>query len=194
VDSFFQQQAEFIQESGVVVALVNILNAPPGTELRARLVKEERMIWNEGEGREDEIDFIPEMGADILTRGYREVVQYIDKPANLYDRTVTFLTRYQQPKGVSLSGQSIFNDIKPFLRSMYYLGFRDSSGRRYYWKLIFWTLRNRIGLFQLMIKLWMIAYYYRKIYEDDPSFAIEEQYHGMEQTSLIDEEKILTPV
>ena len=76
---------------------------------------------------------------------------------------------------------------------MYYLGIID-SGRFYYWKLVLWTLLKRPKLFQLAMELWIVAYHYRKIYEDDPSFVLEEQYHEAQPSPLIDEEKILTPV
>ena len=194
--SIFQQQAEFIQESGIVVALVNILKAPPGTELRERMAREGRLFEgerNDISGSEGEIDFTPMMGEETLYRGFKEVVRYIYKPTHLYKRVLTFLTRYRAPEEVHLSGQSLLDDVGPFLKSVYYLGIID-SGRFYYWKLVLWTLLKRPKLFQLAMELWIVAYHYRKIYEDDPSFVLEEQYHEAQPSPLIDEEKILTPV
>ena len=167
--SIFQQQAEFIQESGIVVALVNILKAPPGTELRERMAREGRLFEgerNDISGSEGEIDFTPMMGEETLYRGFKEVVRYIYKPTHLYKRVLTFLTRYRAPEEVHLSGQSLLDDVGPFLKSVYYLGIID-SGRFYYWKLILWTLLKRPKLFQLAMELWIVAYHYRKIYEDD---------------------------
>ena len=115
------------------------------------------------------------------------------KPTHLYKRVLTFLTRYRAPEEVHLSGQSLLDDVGPFLKSVYYLGIID-SGRFYYWKLVLWTLLKRPKLFQLAMELWIVAYHYRKIYEDDPSFVLEEQYHEAQPSPLIDEEKILTPV
>ena len=42
--SIFQQQIEFIQKSGIVTAMVGLLQAPPGTELYERLRKEGRIL------------------------------------------------------------------------------------------------------------------------------------------------------
>ncbi len=42
--SIFQRQIEFIQKSGIVTAMVGMLNAPPGTRLYERMRKEGRLI------------------------------------------------------------------------------------------------------------------------------------------------------
>ena len=44
------------------------------------------------------------------------------------------------------------------------------------------------------MELWIVAYHYRKIYEDDASFVIEKKYHEAPPSPLIDEKKFLTPV
>ena len=41
--SIFQRQIDFIQKSGIVTAMVGLLQAPPGTKLYARLKKEGRV-------------------------------------------------------------------------------------------------------------------------------------------------------
>jgi len=42
--SIFQRQIEFIQRSGIVTAMVGLLNAPPGTRLYERMREEGRLI------------------------------------------------------------------------------------------------------------------------------------------------------
>jgi radical SAM superfamily enzyme YgiQ (UPF0313 family) len=42
--SIFQQQVEFIQKSGIVTAMVGLLQAPPGTRLYERMQKEGRLV------------------------------------------------------------------------------------------------------------------------------------------------------
>lgn len=57
-EGIFQRQIDFIQESGIVLATVNVLKAPPGTELYERMKNENRLIdgfsFHEGES-----NFIP---------------------------------------------------------------------------------------------------------------------------------------
>ena len=42
--SIFQRQIEFIQKSGIVTAMVGLLQAPPGTRLYERMRKEGRLL------------------------------------------------------------------------------------------------------------------------------------------------------
>jgi len=46
--SIFQQQIDFIQKSGIVTAMVGLLQAPPGTRLYERLAREGRLVENVG--------------------------------------------------------------------------------------------------------------------------------------------------
>ena len=42
--SIFQQQIDFIQKSGIVTAMVGLLQAPPGTRLYERMKQEGRLV------------------------------------------------------------------------------------------------------------------------------------------------------
>ena len=42
--SIFQRQIDFIQKSGIVTAMVGLLQAPPGTRLYERLKREGRLL------------------------------------------------------------------------------------------------------------------------------------------------------
>ena len=42
--SIFQRQIDFIQKSGIVTAMVGMLQAPPGTRLFDRLQRESRVV------------------------------------------------------------------------------------------------------------------------------------------------------
>lgn len=182
----FQKQIDFIQESGLVVALVNILKTPPGTELYKRMEREGRLLEENLDGREGEADFVPTMGVDVLYRGFQEVVQYIYDPEHLYERIITFLKQYRLPKNPGLSIKALRKDAGPFLKSVYYLGIIE-NGRTYYWKLLLWTILNRPALFPLAIELWILTYHYRKIYEDDLAFISTDQKQ-VSRELLIDED------
>ena len=93
--SIFQRQIDFIQNSGIVTAMVGMLQAPVGTRLYQRLKREGRLS---GEPSGDNVDgctnVVPCMGLDTLLTGYRELLSSIYLPENYYCRIRTFLREY----------------------------------------------------------------------------------------------------
>jgi radical SAM superfamily enzyme YgiQ (UPF0313 family) len=160
--SIFQQQIDFIQRSGIVTAMVGLLQAPLGTGLYERMQREGRLV-NEfsGDNVDGSTNIIPKMGLDTLRDGYREILDQIYSPRFYYDRVVTFLREYQPPKiRVHLDMQYIL----AFGRSIYRLGIRGVE-RVQYWKLFFWTLFRRPRLFPLAITLAIYGFHFRQVSE-----------------------------
>ena len=135
--SIFQQQIDFIQKSGIVTAMVGLLQAPLGTRLYERMQKEGRLVDEfSGDNVDGSTNIIPKMGLEPLRDGYHEILNQIYAPKNYYERVITFLREYQPPK--------IRTHFEPqyFLalwRSIYRLGIRGVE-RVQYWRLFFWTL------------------------------------------------------
>ena len=85
----FARQIRFIQESGVVAAMVGLLNAAPNTRLWNRLKEEKRLLFSStGDNTSGSINFIPNMDMDVLVDGYRQIVQTIYSPRHLYQRNM----------------------------------------------------------------------------------------------------------
>ena len=97
--SIFQQQIDFIQKSGIVTAMVGLLQAPPGTRLYERMQKEGRLV-NEmsGDNVDGSTNIIPKMGLEPLREGYRKLLDQIYAPQLYYERVMTFLREYQPPE------------------------------------------------------------------------------------------------
>ena len=97
--SIFQQQIDFIQKSGIVTAMVGLLQAPLGTRLYERMQKEGRLV-NEfsGDNVDGSTNIIPIMGLEPLREGYRKILEQIYAPKFYYERVLTFLREYQPPK------------------------------------------------------------------------------------------------
>jgi radical SAM superfamily enzyme YgiQ (UPF0313 family) len=160
--SIFQQQIDFIQRSGIVTAMVGLLQAPLGTRLYERMQREGRLV-NEfsGDNADGSTNIIPKMGLDTLREGYRKILGQIYAPQLYYERVVTFLREYQPPKiRVHLDVQYIL----AFGRSIYHLGIRGVE-RAQYWKLFFWTLFRRPRLFPLAITLAIYGFHFRMVAE-----------------------------
>ncbi len=160
--SIFQQQIDFIQKSGIVTAMVGLLQAPPGTRLYERMRKEGRLV-NEmsGDNVDGSTNIIPKMGLESLQEGYRRLLAQIYAPKAYYERVLTFLREYHPPKiRIHLDPQYIL----AFGRSIYQLGIRGVE-RVQYWQLFFWTLFRRPQLFPLAITLAIMGFHFRQVVE-----------------------------
>jgi len=142
-DTVFQTQVDFIQKSGIVAAMVGLLNVSPKSRLHERLKKDNRLIDTSGSSELHELNFIPKMDPDILIDGYGKVLSDIYSPKFFFERIRTFLTEYR-PKKVK-QPKVRFYHIRGLASSLWFLGV-IGSGRHYYWNLILWSLFRRPGL------------------------------------------------
>jgi radical SAM superfamily enzyme YgiQ (UPF0313 family) len=158
--SIFQQQVDFIQKSGIVTAMVGLLQAPPGTRLYERLSREGRVVDKmSGDNVDGSTNIIPKMGLDPLQEGYRKLLGQIYAPKFYYERVLTFLHEYRPPKiRIHLDPQYIL----ALGRSIYQLGIRGVE-RVHYWRLFFWTLFRRPRLFPLAITLAIMGFHFSQV-------------------------------
>lgn len=140
--SIFQQQIDFIQESGIPLPIVNILKAPPGTELFDRMKREGRLS-GEFAFSEGETNVIPLMEKKLLFNGFIDLITNIYLPEYSYRRMIQFLKSSELPKTeVRVPLKYSAKDVKTGLRVLYRLAIKDPN-RKYFWKLVFWTLKNK---------------------------------------------------
>jgi radical SAM superfamily enzyme YgiQ (UPF0313 family) len=160
--SIFQRQIDFIQSSGIVTAMVGLLQAPPGTGLFERLRRENRLIGLiSGDNADGTTNIIPKMGLNVLLDGYRTILSQIYAPRSYYQRVVTFLREFKT------NGIDTPMDLQRFLaffRSCLRLGIIGRE-RAHYWKLMAWTLLRRPRLFSLAMTLAIQGYHFRKVSE-----------------------------
>ncbi|MDQ7821672.1 MAG: DUF4070 domain-containing protein [Candidatus Eremiobacteraeota bacterium] len=157
--SIFERQISFIQKSGVVVAMVGILNALPGTILYKRLKKENRLIADSsGNNADASINFLPKMDMETLMEGYRKVVRTIYSPREYCDRVITFLKECKPDVKIKLCR----HEFLAFLKSIWYLGIVGKY-KKYYWKLLSWSLLHRPKLFPKAVALAICGFHFQKI-------------------------------
>lgn len=160
--SIFQRQIDFIQNSGIVTAMVGLLQAPVGTKLYERLKQEGRLVGHmSGDNVDGTTNIIPRMDLKVLRSGYRNIMCHIYSPKHYYSRIRAFLREYKAPKVEILLD---FQRFMAFFRSNIQLGILG-KGRFQYWKLLLWTLFRRPGLFPLAITLAIHGHHFRKICE-----------------------------
>jgi radical SAM superfamily enzyme YgiQ (UPF0313 family) len=160
--SIFQRQIDFIQKSGIVTAMVGLLQAPYGTRLYQRLEEEGRVVSElSGDNVDGSTNIIPKMSLDILREGYKGILDQIYSPKLYYERVKTFLQEYQPPK---IQIHIDLNHLFAFFQSVYQLGIKGIE-RTHYWRLVFWTLLYHPRLFPLAITLAIYGYHFRKVVE-----------------------------
>jgi radical SAM superfamily enzyme YgiQ (UPF0313 family) len=160
--SIFERLTTFIQESGIVSAMVGLLNAPRGSKLYERLLKEGRILQEvTGDNTDFTINFMPRMDYETLIRGYGRVINSIYSSEPYYQRMKMFLKdfKYTQKK----TFQFHFYYLTAFLRSILFLGIIDKE-RVYYWKIFFWSLFKRTQLFPWALVFAVYGYQYRKVF------------------------------
>ncbi|MDR3626441.1 MAG: B12-binding domain-containing radical SAM protein [Ignavibacteriaceae bacterium] len=137
-ETIFNQQLNFIQESGIVMATVNILKAPPGTDLHRKLLLEKRLI-EPFDFDENKTNIITKMDKHLLYEGYKKMLDAVYKPQMVYERSKQFLSNYGNHKAENPIQKKIsFNDVTVLLRVIYFAGILGKD-RSYFWKLIFNT-------------------------------------------------------
>jgi radical SAM superfamily enzyme YgiQ (UPF0313 family) len=82
--SIFEKQISLIQNSGIVTAMVSLLNAPRGTKLYQRLKRQNRLLETDILGDNASTNFVPEMNYETLVSGYRKVINTIYSPKEYY--------------------------------------------------------------------------------------------------------------
>ncbi len=159
--SIFQRQIDFIQKSGIVTAMVGLLNAPPGTRLYQRLKQEGRLAGLISCNTDGTTNIIPRMDLKALSDGYKRIMGQLYSPKTYYERVRTFLKEYKAPEA-----NLPFNihDLMAFFRSCIRLGILGKE-RYQYWKLLLWTLRKRPELLSLAITLAIYGHHFRKVCE-----------------------------
>jgi len=160
-ETIFEQQIDFIQRSGIVTAMVGLLNAAPGTRLFKRLKTEGRLLdfWS-GNNMDGALNFIPAMDYQKLMSGYKHILRTIYAPAEYYQRVKTFLQEYEipfkKPQPVS------FSDVNAFLKSIWRIGLLE-NGRTYYWKLLFHCLVHYPQKFSMAVTMAIYGFHFRKV-------------------------------
>jgi radical SAM superfamily enzyme YgiQ (UPF0313 family) len=158
--SIFQKQIDFIQNSGIVTAMVGLLQAPPGTKLYERLKKEGRLQGLvSGDNVDGTTNIIPKMDLNQLLKGYQKILTNIYRPRPYYRRIKTFLREYKAPK---ISIPVDFQRFLAFFRTSIRIGIFGKE-RIQYWNLLVWTLFRCPKLLPLAVTLAIHGHHFRKV-------------------------------
>ncbi|MCX6054450.1 MAG: radical SAM protein [Chloroflexi bacterium] len=159
-NDIFNQLISFIQDSGIVTAMVGLLQAPNGTELYKRLEKEGRILHEmSGDNADGSTNIATKMNSSTLRAGYQKVINSIYSPPFLYPRIKTLLRAYK----MSTSPSKIYqNELIAFLKTVWVMGFNIREAK-YYWNLLLWTVFRYPKKFSLAITLVIYGYHFRTV-------------------------------
>jgi radical SAM superfamily enzyme YgiQ (UPF0313 family) len=161
--TIFDNQIRFIQESGIVTAMVGVLTALRGTKLYQRLEREGRLLkGSSGNNTAIDINFVPRMKPEALIAGYQSILDTIYAPKQYYRRVIQLFREYRpRPQGRFHLQKG---HIGAFFKSILLLGVIGRE-RLHFWKLFFWTLIRKPRLFPLAITYAVYGYHFRKVAE-----------------------------
>ncbi len=157
--TIFERQLEFIQQSGIVTAMVGLLQAIPGTKLHQRLNAQGRLVGHTtGNNVDGTTNFLPRMDRETLRQGYQQLMHHLYSPGPYYERIRTFLREYPRPK---VSGSLDWRYGMAFLHACFRLGVVGRE-RFQYWRLLLWTFARRPSHLPLAVTLSIYGHHFRR--------------------------------
>jgi len=158
--SVFSKQTEFIQNSGIVMAMVSLLSALPGTRLYERLKRENRLIEEaSGNNTDFSINFLTNISHDVLIKGYKEIISSLYSSENYYKRILIFLKHYNPHFKESMDIKKIIILIK----SMFIIGIFEEH-RKYFWKMLFLSLFKYPNSFPKVMAMMIYYRHFRSVF------------------------------
>ncbi len=162
-ESIFETQKRFIQQIGVVAAMVGILTAMPETRLWKRLKKEGRLLGDTTGDVDGTCNFIPKMDKDKLVAGYRQLLATIYSPAAYYKRINVFIKNYKH----TVRGPIGKDDIMALLKSTWEIGVL-SKARLHYWLLLLRTTLTKASAVPVAIELAIYGEHFQQFARNVP--------------------------
>jgi radical SAM superfamily enzyme YgiQ (UPF0313 family) len=158
-ESTFDAQVRFIQQVGIVTAMVGLLNVLPHTRLWRRLSSENRLLDDsKGENTDGSLNFIPKMDRQTLLDGYHHVISQLYSRRMYYKRIKVFLKNYTP----TVKSRFTMNDLQALIKSMYKIGL-FSRASILYWQLVLKTAFTNIKLLPVVMDMIICGEHFNKM-------------------------------
>ena len=164
-EDIFERQIEFIRESAIPLAMVGLLMALPGTQLRWRLEREGRLLQEStGNNTDCTLNYVLKMNARRLVEGYKSILRTtIYSPREHYQRSLDCM--YRVVVDVAKPRRSDFiGDATALVRIFLTLGVQDHD-RREFWRYMYRALAGHREKFLVAVMLAALGYHFRKVME-----------------------------
>jgi radical SAM superfamily enzyme YgiQ (UPF0313 family) len=167
--TIFDTLVRFIEDTRIIIAMVGVLNAPPGTRLYHRLLEEGRILSRFiGNNTDISTNIIPKMGFDTLIEGYKKVIRELYSVKNYYRRVSTFLDDYSFKAKFSLSLSYLkynYGYLLSIPKILFHFGFRE-KGRSDFWKLLWKAISKKPKAFSTILAQVVSGYHFRQIFKE----------------------------
>lgn len=160
-----QRLVEFIQETGIVFTMVNLLKAPPGTVLYEKMRAAGRLI-EPFNFEENESNIIPVMDPELLHEGYARVIRHAYSPEHMYQRVRVFLDAFSKRErikvGIHQRGVR-WRDLRATFLLIWKLGVKKGQ-RAAFWKHVGWTLTHHPREMRSAMMFSILTYHFQRMY------------------------------
>lgn len=197
-EGVFDRQIAFIQETGIVLSIVGLLNAPSGTELYDRMKKENRLL-DQNWFFEGATNIIPVMDQQVLLEGFSKTVNSLYSGKMYYERCVQFMKLYDMPE-IHKKSKFVIRayELRALFNAAIKIGILDQD-RKYYWKFFFWLLFHKPTMWTWTVKLYARGRHFRDTYRNNTQRAQEllaEMKQSVKEKYISDEElgSVLTEI
>ncbi len=155
----FERQREFIQQTGIVTAMVGLLSALPGTRLWQRLQAEGRILREAtGNNLDGVLNFIPRLDPDRLVEGYRKLLRHLYQPNVYYDRILRFLREYKSAGRCPVQR----GELMAVIKSLWIMGVA-ARGRRAFWMFLARVVTSHRRSFGEAMGLAILGHHFRMV-------------------------------
>ena len=160
----FQRQVQFIQQSGIVLAMVGLLTALPNTQLYRRLQKEGRLLEDStGNNTHDlHLNFKPKMDLKVIIDGYKQIIDHIYSPNAYFERCLNFLHNLHPHQNSSRRVRA--EELFAFFMSVTRQSF--SSYGRHYLNYLIKAFKIEPRMFPEAIRQAIMGYHFFKITQE----------------------------
>ncbi len=112
-----------------------------------------------GDNSDGTTNIVTKIDSQVLKNGYFHIMNSIYSPKLLYPRIKTFLEKFT-PTKTSVLLQ--INEVAAFFKTVVLMGlnFREA---KYYWSLLYWTVKKDIRKVPMAITLAIYGYHFRTI-------------------------------
>ncbi|MGC8872447.1 MAG: B12-binding domain-containing radical SAM protein [Caldimicrobium sp.] len=163
----FDKLVNFIRETRIVISMVGLLNAPPGTKLYKKLKAEGRVKpFLTGDNTDLNTNIIPKMGYENLINGYKKVIKELYYSKAYYQRLLDFIENFEKRNKFRLDLNYfkvhfgyLFGLPKIFLK----FGVFEKE-RNYFFKVLFKCLFKKPELFSIVLAQIVSGYHFRQIF------------------------------
>ncbi|HKY09888.1 MAG TPA: B12-binding domain-containing radical SAM protein [Candidatus Binatia bacterium] len=144
----FDAQRQFIQASGIGVAMAGLLQAIPHTQLWRRLKAQGRLLESlssTGNHTVEGINFVPDgrISKREYLEQYRDLIGEIFAPKVYFERTLSGLLELQARVRFAALRRHAIVLLAVLLKELYHFGLRSKAFRFHFWRALFQILSKR---------------------------------------------------